>query len=507
MKHPVISFLLMLTPYFVAAQAPSSPASSAPYVPGSAVPASLFIDSIGIATHFSYPSYVSNMPRLATLIGQSGIKHIRDGAIPNAMRLLSSQGIKETMVLDPPHGVVPTLSYWAAAPPAQTFAISDYIKTYMPTAAVEAVEMPNELDVFYKMYRWHVSDSTTLSNVTSNPNYYGAYGQAVTRDTWKAIKSDPALRSISIIGPTVGIQVPSPYPDGSLYDYVDFGGFHPYPGRANTWTYPAPYATIPKYYWNSSQPSVNVSSDSYGGNPLMFTWYQKAFSNGTSAKPMIATETGYSTAPQAAGSISVTVQAKYIPRLFAEYFRDGIARTFVYELYDEGTDPGDSEQHFGLIYNNLVPKPAFTALASLIHLLQDSGTLFTPASLAYSLQVQGSGSYTRTGYVHDLLLQQSDGDFYLLLWHEVADSSNTGLDGNLLTTPQRDITPPALMTTINLPTNIVSATSYTYDASWALQSAIIPIARNAITVPASDTITVVKLVSNAGIKLRIDQVR
>jgi hypothetical protein len=64
--------------------------------------------------------------------------------------------------------------------------------------------------------------------------------------------------------------------------------------------------------------------------------------------------------PNSQVGISTSAQAKYIPRLFAEYFRNGIARTFVYEFYDEGTNPADQEQNFGLINNDLTPKPAYT---------------------------------------------------------------------------------------------------------------------------------------------------
>ena len=460
-----------------------------------ATSADVFVDSVGVDTHWTFPPYFSHQDALISLLVNSRIRHIRDGVISGAMRVLVKHGIHETMVIDPAHGVVPNKTYWSAAPRQSTYTVDEYIKTQMPAGAVDALEMPNELDVFYYLYKWQPQDTSTLSKDASAPNYYGAYGEAVTRDCWQVIKSDPALRWIKIIGPTVGAQVPSPYADGSLYDYVDWGGFHPYPGRANTWTQPQPYGTIAKYYWNSFEPSVNIGTDSYGGNPLMFDWYQKAFISNDMARPMAATESGYETA-DSKGGISVAAQAKYIPRLFAEYFRDGIVRTFTYEFYDEGTDRKSSEANFGLVYNELTPKPAYTALSSLLRLLAEPGTQFSPGALNYSLTVQANGDYTRTGYVHDLLLQKSNGDFYLLLWHEISGTSDTDLSGNVLQTVQRDVQPPALTTTITLPATVSGATVYTYDKSWSLRPGNLTIANHKVMLNVTDTISIIRLSSS-----------
>lgn len=461
--------------------------------PVAATSADAFVDSIGLDTHWSYPSYSANFNILTSLLLQSGIRHVRDGAIPDAMSVLASSGIRETMVIDPPHGIIPNNTYWSGAPPSATYVVADYLKNYIPAGSVDALEMPNELDVFSYLYKWHPLDTSGLSTDPSSATYFGAYGEAVTRDSWQAIKSDPTLSFIKIIGPTVGVQAPSPYSPDSLYNYVDWGGFHPYPGRANTWTYPLPYDTITKYYWNSFQPSVNIAADSYGGTPLMFNWYQPAFTNGQSARLMMATETGYQTGAQSQGGISITAQAKYVPRLFAEYFRNGIVRTFLYEFYDEGSDATNGDDNFGLIYNNLSPKPAYTALASLLNLLADPGANFEPGTLGYSLVIQPNGSYTRTGYVHDLLLQKSNGDFYLLFWHEVSDTSNTDISGNPLPLAQRDIAPLPLTTTIALPAEIASADLYSYDQSWSLSPTSLSIVAGKITVQATDSISVIRL--------------
>jgi hypothetical protein len=104
-----------------------------------------------------------------------------------------------------------------------------------------------------------------------------------------------------------------------------------------------------------------------------------------------------------------------MPRLYLDYFRRGIARTFAYELIDEHPDPQhvNAEASFGLLRNDLSEKPAFVSLKRLIALLRDPGPAFTPKRLRYA--IEGAPSDLRR-----LLLQKRDGSYYLALWQ--ADS-------------------------------------------------------------------------------------
>jgi len=141
-----------------------------------ATSADVFVDSVGVDTHWTFPPYFSHQDALISLLVNSRIRHIRDGVISGAMRVLVKHGIHETMVIDPAHGVVPNKTYWSAAPRQSTYTVDEYIKTQMPAGAVDALEMPNELDVFYYLYKWQPQDTSTLSKDASAPNYYGAYG-------------------------------------------------------------------------------------------------------------------------------------------------------------------------------------------------------------------------------------------------------------------------------------------------------------------------------------------
>jgi hypothetical protein len=70
----------------------------------------------------------------------------------------------------------------------------------------------------------------------------------------------------------------------------------------------------------------------------------------------------------------------------------------------------------------------YTALRNLFSILKEPGANFRPGKLKYGLSAPGT--------VHHLLLQKSDGSFYLALWNEV-DSYKSSQSGgsDLFNTP------------------------------------------------------------------------
>lgn len=158
------------------------------------------------------------------------------------------------------------------------------------------------------------------------------------------------------------------------------------------------------------------------------------------------------------------------------------------------------ECHYGIVRKDLTPKPAYTVLKSLLALLKDPVAMkakFAPVSLSYSMTVSPvrgykepiSGKvtdYDRTKYVHHLLLQKADGDFYLLLWHEIADE-----DASVV--PHRQIQPPTMPTILTLPASIRAATVYAYDANSVLQPAPGVISQGKLAVNVPDQVMLVKL--------------
>jgi hypothetical protein len=231
------------------------------------------------------------------------------------------------------------------------------------SGSVEAVEGPNEFDL------------------RGGPDWEPRVA-TYQAQLYAGVKDDPELAGLPVIGPSAGgIGDEQAFTD--LSANLDFGNIHPYP--------------------DGEPPESNVGE-----------WLAAA-ARMSGAKPVMATESGYHNALAATEGqrpVSEAAEATYVPRLFLDYFRRGVARSFDYELVDEFPDAGrtEPESDFGLLRNDLTPKPAFTALRNLIATLADDGDgEFEPGRLGYRL----GGD---TGQLRSLLLQKRDGSFYLVLW-------------------------------------------------------------------------------------------
>jgi len=272
-------------------------------------------------------------------------------------------------------------------------------------------------------------------------------------------------------GQTYGGGPKNPVPPNSMEKTTDYGAFHPYPGSGNFATARFPYATVNWYYGNTIFPSVNLYPW-----PFAFDNYQPPF--GT-PKPMFATETGYSTRKQTDFTtfnrdIGEDIHAKMIPRLYLEYFlsnlvrgfNNGVARTYLFNMRDVSDAP------FGLLHEDYTPKPAFYAVSNLHQILKDTQGCdkFNPETLDYTISVSAvnnyldpsnniTSNYDKTEFVHHLLLQKCNGDFFLTIWHETAPLQVNTMDGNVLI-PGHFVHPPLMPTTITLPTFIKSVTGY-----------------------------------------------
>ena len=119
------------------------------------------------------------------------------------------------------------------------------------------------------------------------------------------------------------------------------------------------------------------------------------------------TETGYETnATDSYSGVDPTDQAKLTLDLLLDAFKDGVSKTYLYDLMDDG-------QSFGLFTANGAPKLVATALHDLTTLLSDPGSsqAFGSGSLSYAVpDLPANGN--------QLLLEKSTGAFDLVLWAE-----------------------------------------------------------------------------------------
>jgi hypothetical protein len=148
-----------------------------------------------------------------------------------------------------------------------------------------------------------------------------------------------------------------------------------------------------------------------------------------------------------------TVAGTYAPRLILKYFQMGVKRTYLYELID---DPTWAQPGYGLLNYDGSPKPAYTAIGNLQQIFQDAPTQFTPDMLAYSLSGNTDG-------VESVLVEKTNGDFYLNVW-----LGASVYDVNaLVDTPQ---TPQQLTLTLPPGKAVVSVANFNPDGTIAEDS-------------------------------------
>jgi len=160
---------------------------------------------------------------------------------------------------------------------------------------------------------------------------------------------------------------------GDLGDYADYANAHTYPlvGQGTDWT-----------------------TQRLNGLALL----------AAASRPVITTEIGWNES-QGFGQDNI---AKRAIQAVLDGMKNGNVKTYFYALYDDGSGL------FGLMRQDGTAKPAGTAIHNLTTLLADKGataSTFATGSLNYTL-----GGTTASD--NSLLMQKSDGSFWLSLWNE-----------------------------------------------------------------------------------------
>jgi hypothetical protein len=138
-------------------------------------------------------------------------------------------------------------------------------------------------------------------------------------------------------------------------------------------------------------------------------------------KPVYMTETGYTDVKYNSISakgwhegVNETVQAKYLLDTVFDNFSSGVARTYLYDLRDDGKDPENTskEYHYGLFRYDMSAKPSAIAFHNLAEILNAPPARSHPPPISVAVATAGN-----TGPVYSLLLQRAD-SYALVLWAE-----------------------------------------------------------------------------------------
>jgi hypothetical protein len=330
------------------------PPLGAPAVRTRSLPADAFVNSIGVSVHLPYTdtAYASQSEIIARL-QELGISHVRDGMPLGRPALV--QGLPALRAAGIRATLVGEIDRDPNASVAESIAVMG--------GAIDAFEAPNELD------NGGAPDWLALLSA-----YMPALASAVRQQA----------PGVSVVGPSLidsGNRTKLPR------DLPGMFNGHPYSGGVE----PEPALTQALLERRITAP----------GRAAVFT------------------EAGYHNALQATtgqAPVSEAAAAIYIPRLLITAFGAGVKRTFIYEFVDEKPDPGliDPEQHFGLLRNDLSPKPAFTAVQTMIRAVEQSSGPASSPQLGWRLEVNGGDEVKR------LTLERRDGSRVIALWRPVS---------------------------------------------------------------------------------------
>ena len=313
-----------------------------------------FADSVGVVVHFNYTDTAyARRPELVGRLRELGVRHVRDGVPVRAPAL--ARGLRAAADA----GIRPTILHTGTEIPAREGVAASVELLGRDVAAFEG---PNELDNRFPDWERRLD----------------AYLPSLRRAVDELAPGTPLLGPSFVDPAAHGEAV-----DGSTYDLLNS---HPYPGA------------LP--------PEAPVRDELRRRGVL------------AEAERVVFTETGYHNAIEATTGqppASEAAAATYLPRLLLTAFAAGVRRTFVYELVDEKPEPGraDPEQHFGLLRNDLSPKPAFRAVRDLLAAMRD-GPAGPRGERPPSPRVRAGENVER------LELVRPDGSRVLVLWRPVS---------------------------------------------------------------------------------------
>jgi hypothetical protein len=368
-------------------------------VPPAAVPTTQFLSSIGVDTTF--PDRGQPLDKTIEMVKYGGFRWIRGG-----VEGLSDNGPTTLQTYLELHRKTGVRFDWGLVSGGSNLKkLIESAKVLAKADALIAFEGNNEPNNWGVTYQGENGGGQAQSWMAV---------AKLQRDLYQAVKSDPALKqypvwSISENGAqkdNVGLQflaIPNGartlMPDGT--QYADFANVH------NYIYHPASPGLVDNKTWNAADPTSACKVDGLYGN-YGLTWSRK-FPGYTSTElqtlPRVTTETGCTIG----GQVTEEIHALNLLSMYLDQFKRGWSYTSVYLLRDR-TDEGGN-QMFGFFKPDYTPRKAGVYLHNLTTILSDNGTLAKPGQLDYSIPEEPAT-------VHDLLLQNSNGTFQLLVWDE-----------------------------------------------------------------------------------------
>ncbi|NAZ87585.1 cellulase, partial [Kineococcus sp. T90] len=327
-----------------------------------------FVDSVGVGTHVAYLDTSYGQVDTVALLKELGVKHVRDGLGSNDSAPIAT--LKEI-------GQAGIGINWVAQPEDSSFSIDAQLQLMKDhDLNVESVEGANERD---------------------------NHGDAAWAGKVRRHQAQLYEKVKTTLGDDVAVVAPSLVHDGSREELgevpSDVANAHPYTGgHMQT----AEQTEHQMRLTRKVTPSVDTAAPQQAEADERVTLTAAVEDSGA----LYATELGFHTGTDSTAGrgvqphVSEDAQATLQLQQLLENYRNGVDRSYVYELLDEGEDESEAEDRFGLVHSDGSPKPVFTALKNLLSVVKgststSSGTSSGAAGArALGVQVQGGGGAT-----------------------------------------------------------------------------------------------------------------
>lgn len=353
-----------------------------------------FVESMGITTKFGFcPSnYCDNYQEVKRLLSQLGIRYIRDVPFPEEWRIRKDL-FKE-------HGIQMLAEMFRSSEerldPQSIPQRLENVKLWgdMVVGIVGANEYDNPT--------FQICDEANKCKHNWTENNWHKNYRAFQKRLYREVNADPQLSHLPVVlGPMAHLDNLEKV--GNLDGACDKGNDHSYPGA---WGLPSRESG-----WGTRRSTRTLNE--------VVSKVRKV----CPGKKLWITETGYEEEIESKRNkyfVSRQAKAKYLPRIYANYFKQGqIEKTFVFELLKT---IGNTRTGFGILDPNLKPTPAYYAIRNAIALLEEARWNRSRQAWKYPKFKTDFLNFTLKGNtkkIEHLLLQKSDGTFYLLLWQEV----------------------------------------------------------------------------------------
>lgn len=403
---PIAALALTLTGCGTATSSNSGTATSQPGAALTPTRAYSFVDSLGVNTHIFFTgsafSAYANPAVAESALTYLGFPYVRDGAanLPstNAAKLAvvaNATGIKYDFAL----GSGGTVDINATLAGVHTLLAA-------APGSVASIEGSNEINNVFEAPAWAVTYGGATVDICAH-----SYAPVVAeqKDLYTAVHQDALLHNVQVYNFSVvnltGVIV-NGCTGNEAADLANIGDV----------SASADYENLHSYPYQGAAPGATYAAAISAADPVH-------------GKPVVFTETGYSTGQSASATpylaVDETVQAKYELDAILDLYRLGVTRTFLYELLDDAPDsPATStEYHYGMFHSDGTPKPTATGFHNLLTILKDGGATaatFTPSSVALTLTQTITASAIRDANTYHVLLQKADGTNEFIVWGEPA---------------------------------------------------------------------------------------